>query len=168
MTKEYTDIDNYSLEDMLTSAIKAEAEANEVYTSLAGKVKNAFLKDRLLFLAGEEAKHKMILEDVWHKKFPGVGGILPDKSPVPMPKILIWDENMPISEVLTSAMEAEHAASEFYKVMASKVEETDTKQMLLYLSKMEAVHFRILEEERKNVEIFEDYDTPWPMMHVGP
>ena len=133
-----------------------------------GKVKNAFLKDRLTFLAGEEAKHKMILEEVWHKKFPGVGGILPDKSPVPMPEIKVWDENMPISDVLTSAMEAEDAAREFYKAMADKVEETETKHMLTYLSKMEAMHFRILEEERKNVEIFEDYDTTWPMMHVGP
>ncbi|MCK4717361.1 MAG: ferritin family protein [Thermoplasmata archaeon] len=153
------DIDQYTLEDLLTAAIKSEAEAKEIYGDLADRVTNAFLKDRLRFLAGEEEKHRAFLEKLRHKTFPDIGVALPEKSPVPMPEIKVWDENMPISDVLTSAMKAEQAAADFYTSLAGRFDDAETKNTLIYLSKMEAGHYRILEEERKNTELFEDYDT---------
>jgi len=162
------DISEYNIEDLLTSAIKSEAEAREVYSNISRNVKNAFLKERMDFLASEEKKHKEFLEKLWHKKFPGVGVALPETSPVPMPAMKDWDENIPVSEVLTSAMAAETAASEFYAALAERFEDKESKDLLNYLSKMEKGHYRILEVERSNAEEFEDYDSMWPMMHAGP
>jgi len=52
------DLSGYTLEDLLLAAIKSEVESERIYSSLAGRVGNFFLKDRLNFLAGEERRHR--------------------------------------------------------------------------------------------------------------
>jgi rubrerythrin len=76
---------------------------------------------------------------------------------------------MPLSEILESAMEAEVAAHAFYHRLADRFDEQpDVKKMLFFVASMELGHYKILEIERDNVKKFEDYDSQWPMMHVGP
>ncbi|MDG6220874.1 MAG: ferritin family protein [Candidatus Thermoplasmatota archaeon] len=162
------DLSKYKLEDMLSSAIKSEVESHQVYTMLYERTKNAFLRDRFKFLAGEEAKHKAFLEKLWQKKFPEIKFSLPKESPVPMPAILIPNEHVHLSQVLESAMGAEKAASQFYSDMRGWVDDKESKDLLAYLSKMEMGHYHILEVERNNSEEFEDFDAMWPMMHAGP
>ena len=48
------DLSRYTLEDVLLTALKSEYEANLLYSKLAESTKNAFLKERLMFLAKEE------------------------------------------------------------------------------------------------------------------
>ena len=162
------DLSAYSLEDLIVAAVKAETEAKGVYGKLASGVKNAYLKEKLQYLADEEEKHRAFMEDLYKSKFPGKTLVLPDESPVPMPEIEIRDEGMDLSEVLESAMEAEKAARDFYHELSKKFgAEPETKQTLEYFASMEWGHYKLLEIEKENALHIESYNEYWPMMHIG-
>lgn len=162
------DLSAYRLEDIFLTAIVSEEESQTAYTRLAERVKNAYLKDRLMFLADEEVKHKEFLLKAFQDRFSVKEPTLPQTSPLPLPNIIITDEQAPISEVLESAMKAELAAKDFYLGFAGLVEDTDQKRTLEYFARMEEGHYAILKVEMENSQRFEDYDDYWPMMHVGP
>jgi len=163
------DLTQFSLEELLLTAIKSEVEAHSIYSGLAKQVKNAVLKDHLNFLAGEEEKHRGFLEDAYHEIFPEREIKLPDKTPVPLPSIHIEHELVKLSEVLEQAMKAELAAHEFYRDLAPRFEDNPgIKNMLLKLSEMEMKHYEILKEEKEKAEKAEDAEIDWGMIHVGP
>jgi rubrerythrin len=164
------DLSIHNMEDLILTARKSELEAQQAYTELATGVKNFALKERLEFLAGEEEKHGQFFERLYRKKYPEKEMVIPqDKSPVPLPEINVDTENVPLSEILEGAMEAETAAREFYTALADRFrEQPEIQKMLLYIASMELSHYKILEIERDNARKFEDYDSEWPMMHVGP
>jgi len=163
------DLSEYTDEDLLLAATRAEVDARELYTGLASGVHNMMLRDRLAFLADEEAKHMAFLEQEYERRFPGKALDLPERSPVPLPAVRVTGEDVMISEVLGMAMEAERAARGFYISMAERFASVPaTRAMLLYFASMEMGHYHILSAERENVLRNEDYDVDWGMMHVGP
>ncbi len=153
-------LENYDLKTVLLAAIKSEIESKEVYETLADRVKNALLKDRLLFLANEEKKHRSYLESLYKNYFPNEDIKVPDKSPVPLPQVDASESRL-LSEIIEDAMKAELAAKEFYESMKSFVDDDKTKKMLQVLANMEQGHYEILSKELENLKQFEDYDTPW-------
>ncbi len=160
------DMDIYSLEDLLFAAIKSEIESKEVYKNLSAQVQNAFLKDKLAFLADEEEKHRKVIVSIFKKKFPDKEISLPQKSPVPLPQI---KTDGPVSEVFQSAMQAEKAAHDFYAALSEKfVNDTSLKRTMLYLAMMEMGHYKLLELEKDTMDRYEDYETTWPSIHLGP
>jgi len=162
------DLMQFSKEELFASAIKSEVESREIYSRLSEAVKNAFLKDRLAFLASEEEKHRAFLQSAFEREFPGRELILPEKTPVPLPEIRIPDETVPLSEVLESAMNAELASQEFYNSFATQFPENGhMRKTLEFFATMEQGHYKLLEMERENIERFEAYDAYWPMMHIG-
>jgi rubrerythrin len=162
------DLAGFSKEELFLSAIKSEVDSNEVYSRLSDSVRNAFLKDRLTFLASEEDKHRALLEDAFKREFSRKGITLPEKTPVPLPEMRIPDESVPVSEVLESAMNAELAAQDFYNSFAAQFPvDNDMRKVLQFFATMEMGHYRLLEIERENMQKFESYDTYWPMMHIG-
>ena len=163
------DLSNFDLEELLLAAIKSEVDSNNMYTKMSKKTKNGLLQDKLLFLAKEEEKHRLFIEEIYMNHFPEIKVILPKKSPVPLPEIKITDEEMPMSNLLDSAMQAEKFASEFYKSLAGRFEEsTKIYNTLLYFSDMEIGHLKILKMEKESMERFEESDVYWPMVHAGP
>ncbi|UCE27450.1 MAG: ferritin family protein [Candidatus Coatesbacteria bacterium] len=163
------DLSKYSLKDVALTAMKSEVESRVVYEKLADRVKNFMLKDRLKFLADEETKHYRFFEAFYGEEFPGEEIVLPDENPVPLPSVLVYDEAMPISEVISGAMDAELAAHGFNTDMADLfADREETRKMLLYIAKMELGHYKLLEHEKEMADEFETYDVEWPMVHEGP
>ncbi len=160
-------LEEYNLRTLLLAAIKSEVESKDVYETLAARVKNALLKERLLFLAGEEDKHRAFLEALYRQEFPGEEIELPDKTPVPLPHVDA-SENRLLSEIIEDAMKAELAAKDFYESMKDLLQDEKNRNMLQILANMEQGHYDILAKELENLKQFEDYDTYWPMMNIGP
>ncbi len=160
-------IDEFDLKTLLLAAIKSEVESKEVYETLANRIKNALFKERLLFLAGEEDKHRAFLEAYYRREFGDVEIALPEKSPVPLPHVDPSEDRL-LSEIIEDAMKAELAAKDFYESLKGKVSDEETRNMLQILANMEKGHYDILSQELENLKRFEDYDEYWPMMHVGP
>jgi rubrerythrin len=162
------DIERFDLEDLLLAAIKSEVESERIYSDIAKRVKNAFLKERMEFLANEERGHKKTLENIYHMNFGDKEIVLPEKTDVPLPEVIISNENDPLSMILEKAMEAEKASEDFYRSLAERFEDEKIKNMLIILAEMELTHYYLLEKEYENLKRFEDYDAVWPMMHAGP
>ena len=162
------DLSSFSLEELLLAAIKSEMESSKLYKKMAKKTKNGLLEDKLVFLANEEEKHRLYIEDTYNNHFPDNKMIIPKESPVPLPEVKI-SEDTPLSMLLKDAMKAEQAASDFYKNLACRFEEgTKINSTLLYFSDMEIGHYKILEMEKESMERFEEGDVYWPMVHAGP
>ena len=162
-------LDAYELADLLLTAVKSEIDSRKLYLGLSRKVRNAMLKDRFEFLAGEERKHEDFLRKMFRELFPGRDIVVPKKGVVPLPEIRIFDELLPLSEVLFAAMKAEEIASVFYRELAKRFEtDRPRRNMLLYFSRMEMGHYRLLELEKDNAERFEEYGEEQEFVHVGP
>lgn len=162
------DLKEYGKKDLLLAAIKSEIDSGEVYLQLASRVNNAFLADKLRYIAEEEEKHRDYLESVYKMEFQEGDIILPEISPVPLPEVKIVSPMIQASTVMEQAMEAERAASEFYQELSGFFDDPEVKDMLNYLSKMETGHYKLLEIERDHLISQEDYEVEWDMMHVGP
>jgi rubrerythrin len=162
------DLSRFDLEELLLAALKSEVESNQLYSKMAKKTKNGLLGDKLEFLANEEEKHRLFIEDIYKNHYPENEIILPKKTPVPLPEVK-FTEDSPLSKLLKEAMKAEQAASNFYKSLAGRFEEgTKLNNTLLYFSDMELGHLKILQMEKESMERFEEGDVYWPMVHVGP
>lgn len=163
------DLTAFSLEDLLLTGIKNEAEAREVYLAVAARVKNFLLRDRLRFLAAEEEKHEQLLKVIHKGKFPGRDATLPPSSPVPLPELHVPDDATPLTALLAQAMAAEQAAYDFYTALSTRVrDDKDAARMLAYMARMELGHYKLLEDERNAALEAEDINGVWPMTHVGP
>jgi len=163
------DLTSYNLEELLLAAIKSEEETNQVYSKLADHVQNGLMKDKFQFLASEEQKHKQYITDLYKSDFPDKTLHLPKTTPVPLPGVTIpKDEDIPVSKVLSQAMQAEQAAHDFYLALSERYENTAVKNMLHYFADMETGHYNILKQEKESMEWFEQSDVYWPMIHAGP
>jgi rubrerythrin len=159
----------YALVDLLLAALKSEIESQSVYSRVAQRVKNAFLKERLEFLAREEKRHQEALEGLFAQRFPGQAITIPDKPVVPLPEIRFRDEMVPLSEVFAQAMKAEQAAHDFYLQLAELFsDDREKKNLLLYFSMMEMGHYKLLDLEKGNLERLEEYGEEQELIHVGP
>jgi rubrerythrin len=162
------DLSNFDLEDLLLAAIKSEEDSNKLYSKMAKKTRNGLLEDKLKFLANEEVKHRIFIEDIYRNHFPENKIVLPKETPIPLPKV-DFSEEKPLSILLKDAMKAEKYASDFYKSLAGYFEEGGKiHNTLLYFSDMEIGHYKILEMEKESMERYEEGDVYWPMVHVGP
>lgn len=164
------DLRKYALNDLLLTAMKAEIESYAVYTKIAEKIKNGLLKDKFRFLAKEEKKHKTFIEQVYKAKFPKKKILIPKTTPVPLPSLIIPDEDAPLGTILKNAMAAEQAAHEFYQSLSKQFTKNDMaiRNTLSYFADMELQHYKILEIEKESMDRFEEADIYWPMVHAGP
>jgi rubrerythrin len=141
---------------LLGYAVRAEADANKIYTRMADRVRNLLLKEKFQLLALEEKKHKEILlrlfASMWGGEKPEIPKVV-DKRLLPAVTI---KPSSSLADVLSQAMNAEKSAREFYSSLAKKIQ-APNRQMLMYLSKVENTHFLMLRSEYILALQFEDY-----------
>src|SRR5512136_6339 len=115
-------------------AIGSEKDSFELYSKLASSVKDAFLKDRLSFIANEELKHGDYLTGLYKLTVKKDLVRLPDRSEVPLPEVKIPPGVTMASGIVYQAMTAEKAASDFYLALSELFEgEDQTRRTLEYL-----------------------------------
>jgi rubrerythrin len=159
--------------EILGVAIKSEIEAVRLYQSMATRVVNRDLKARLSFLAGEEEKHRRILENTYAKQFPGVPLALPALSLVPAVDPAL-QETAPIPELFRLAMQAEKLAEDFYAELSGLAMEQNSRMALTYLAHIEHSHYEMLRGELEMAERFpsyynaEEFELGTEMTHFGP
>ena len=163
------DLSKFALADLLLTAVKSEIESQNIYARLALRVQNAFLQERMNFLALEEKKHQTALEGIFRQRFPNQALVVPEKPVVPLPEIRFGDELVPLSEIIAQAMKAEKAAHDFYLHLAERFgDDFEKKNLLLYFSMMEMGHYKLLDLEKTNLERLEEFGQEQELIHVGP
>jgi rubrerythrin len=163
------DLSKFALADLLLTAVKSEKDSQVIYSRLARLVKNAFLQERMIFLAQEENKHQQALENIFRQRFPGREIVVPDRPVVPLPEIHFEDEMVPLSKIIAQAMKAEQAAHDFYLQLADLFgSDVEKKNLLLYFSMMEMGHYKLLDLEKSNLERLEEFSQEQELIHLGP
>ena len=145
-----------SVETLLGMAVRAEIDANQIYSHLAAQVSNPLLKEKFTFLALEESKHKTILEKLFSRMFPGEKIQIPAKTDESLLPAIQMSPSLSLVDILHQAMEAEKAAENFYLSLSGRVQKPQ-KEILVYLAKVEKSHYHMLHSEYILAQEFEDY-----------
>lgn len=165
--------DKASPHEVLTVAIRSEIEAANIYSELHDKVKNDLLRRKLKFLVFEEKKHRTILERLYSQRFPEKKIDLPENSFLPPVKLKI-DSKTSILDIFKAAQDAEGMSEDYYKDASRNVEDSESRKILDYLSRVERSHYFMIKSEIDLLEKFpdyyevEDFHFSHDMVHVGP
>lgn len=151
-----TDIDQATVKELLGMAIRAEIDANKIYSDLASRVSNSLLKEKFQMLAFEEKKHWNILENLHKAILKNQDIQIPEKTDEALLPAIEMTPSSPLIDIIYQAMEAERSAEQFYLRLAEKVQETQ-KRILEYLSKVEHSHYMMLKSEYTLAQEFADY-----------
>ncbi|WP_297435256.1 ferritin family protein [Thermococcus sp.] len=160
-------VKEFSLEELLGMAVKAEIGARKFYESLASRVDIPALKEKIEWLAGEEEKHEVLLRRMYSTMFPDKEIVFPSEHVGPELKPVARELQgvQDVIELIRWAMRAEEIAAEFYEEIEGMVGEEDRKRLMRYLSDMEKGHYYTL---RAEYELLLDWEMYSQMMHVGP
>jgi len=121
-------------------AVRMELEAIEVYTELAARVHNQFLRRRLLLVASEEVEHKRILDEAYQKQFPDIPfGIAPHRLPIEISSKSQRD-GMPVKDILFHAVNEERKARDLYLDSEQRIQDPATRAMFRFLAEWEFSH----------------------------
>jgi rubrerythrin len=132
---------------IIETAIKKEIEAYNFYHGVADKAKNPMLKDLFAELAGEEKKHRellqgMLTKDISKMKFdPSHDYKVGDNLPTPDLKV-----GMKPLEGLVVAIKKELEAMQMYTQLAKLATDTETQFLFSQLANMERGHKARLED----------------------
>jgi rubrerythrin len=150
------DVSKASVKELIGLALRSEIDSNKVYSRLAARVSNPLLKEKFEWLAYEEDKHKKILEKLSETLFQGEKVKIPDKTDKALLPSVNIAPSSSLADILYQAMESEKSAKNFYANVSRRVDNPQ-KKMLVYLSKVEHSHYRMLESEYTMALEFEDY-----------
>lgn len=144
-------IEDLSIEDILSMAIRAEIQARGFYNSLSEKISNAEVKKKVQSLAGDEARHQKIMEDLYRthlKKEPR--DILSREVPDIIRAIsaLRIDDKTQVMQVLDMAIDAEIAAARFYHQGSLLTSDPTARRIFEELEREEDGHFNYLVSEK--------------------
>lgn len=155
------DLQEYELNDLLLAALKSECDAGDLYEDQAERIENSIIQDKFLFLASEERKHREVIEKLLNRLYPGGDVSVPEESPVPIPDLSKLDGNSSLVEVIEWAMHAELSSRDYYLSMSSLMGKDTTEGISLkFLAEMELGHYRLLEIERNNITMGEEFGNP--------
>lgn len=148
------DLQDYSTDELLKTAIKSEEDSYQLYSTLNSHVGGENLSERLKFLAGEEMKHRAQLERIYFSRFPDedleINEIATD---VPLPLFKLDAGLVPVEDILEKAMESELITSEFYGSWNELIEDDrEISDLLRYLKEMERTHYEILKSEKEKLD----------------
>jgi len=129
-------------ENTLKFAIENEVRSNEFYSDAATKLKDQRLKDLFTELAGEERKHRQILEE-FIKAGPTAFhfDLFPDyKVAETVEDIQMPSTNMKPPDAIALAMKKEQEAMALYEAMANACGDPEQRKLLQELASMERQH----------------------------
>ncbi|WP_373501605.1 ferritin family protein [Desulfococcus sp.] len=131
---------------ILKNAIQSEIAAQKFYGDVAGKMKDAFLKNLFTGFVSEEKKHQEILE--------GFRAAIPEKLPFEesrdyhvaeaTPDPIVSPEMTP-TDAFALAMKKEEEAMNHYTHLAGGCTDAKQKEIFLELAAMERDHKRKME-----------------------
>jgi len=145
-----------SVKELLGHAIRSEIDSHSAYSGLAARVSNPLLKEKFEMLTFEEKKHQDILEKLYKILFQGDEIQIPDKADQALLPSINLLPSSSFVDILYQAMEAEKSAEDFYAKLSRRTENPQ-KKILIYLSKVEHSHYKMLESEYTLAQDFEDY-----------
>ena len=148
--------DFYSIQDVLSFAIRLEQASQAFYRQLSRKAHNPSVAQFLTTLVTEEKLHEVQLQRLLNER----GAIL-DKS-ISAEEVSRYVQAMDVSESLDYkeavklAMDKEYAAGMLYSVLAAVMDDKTLEEMFLLLSTQEKAHKKFFEKEYHRIRVSEN------------
>jgi len=145
--------DFYSIEDVLSFAIRLEQAAQEFYRLLSQKSHSRPVAQFLMTLVAEEKLHESQLQQILNER----GGVL--NQSISAEEVNRYVQAMNVSESLDYtnavklAMDKEKAAEMLYSVLAGVMDDNTLKEMFLLLSTQEKAHKKFFEKEYRRIRV---------------
>jgi rubrerythrin len=144
-------IEKMTIEDILGVAVVTEIQGHRFYQNLAEKISNPAVKKRIEGLAKDEARHQVMMEDLYRKIVGKEPQTLPAKG---VPDIIKAIASLRVNDrtqvlgVLEMAIEAETTSAKFYQRGASIATDNNIRLIFEELEREEDGHFNYLVSER--------------------
>ena len=133
--------------EALGIAIYNEQAAYDFYRALEDTIENEGGRNKFKFLAEDEKRHRQLLEERYEKESNGRTFVF---DTVRAKKVDVTvDSQASAIDAVDLALEAEKAASEFYKHAAETTKDEDGKRMFESLAEDEEDHYETLQAERE-------------------
>ena len=148
--------DFYSIQDVLSFAIRLEQASQAFYRQLSRKAHNPSVAQFLTTLVTEEKLHEVQLQRLLNEQ----GAVL-DKS-ISAEEVSRYVQAMDVSESLDYkeavklAVDKEKAAGMLYSVLAAVMDDKTLEEMFLLLSKQEKAHKEFFEKEYRRIRTSEN------------
>ena len=148
--------DFYSIEDVLSFAIRLEQAAQEFYRLLSQKSHSQPVAQFLMTLVAEEQLHESQIQQILDER----GGVL--NHSISAEEVNRYVQAMNVSEsmdytnAVKLAMDKEKAAEMLYSVLAGVMDDNTLKEMFLLLSTQEKAHKKFFEKEYRRIRMSEN------------
>ncbi len=155
----------------LKKAIKGEEDGYNFYDLLSKKATNKEAKRKLENLRDDEIRHKQVLLDIFHKHIGPELGELPPKGINALAEVFRrghLEDRKSEMEFINLAIEAELAATKYYKEERDMVDDDEFRRIFDQLADEEHSHFELLQAEREALSgnyYWFGYDEASPMEH---
>jgi len=140
-------------EEVLRKAIQGEKQAMIFYSEVSNMIINKKSKNLMQDLASEEEKHKNILQKrytiLYKKEFEEIPGFVFDEK-LDIKKLGLNTQSDAL-QILSSAIEAESHAIDYYSELLNQTESNEDIELLKSLIKFEEGHKNRLQEEYKSI-----------------
>ena len=145
-----------SIDEVIEFAVDREIEANQLYTDLARRTKNAAMRKVFEDFAKEELGHKAKLEAMKKGKTVASASVAPDLKIADYVVAVGPTSNMDYKDVLILAMKKEKASFRLYTDLAAEVRNEAQSKTFLSLAREEAGHKLRFEIEYDDVVLKEN------------
>jgi rubrerythrin len=138
-------------QNLLKQAVKSEIDGRRFYLYLAGKASNDEAKRKLTNLADDEARHEKALLGIYKKVYGEVLTGLPEKGISVLSKFFEnpeGREEMSEMQYIDLAIEAELAATNFYKAESEKATSEEFRKIYETMAVEEFCHYELLQAEK--------------------
>lgn len=143
--------DTAPAKELLKQAIKSEIDGRRFYNYLAAKTSNEDARRKLAGLAGDEVRHEKALRDIYKKIYGEKEIVLPEKGVGVLSDFFEnpeGREDMTERQYIDLAIEAELAATDYYKAEAARATSDDFKKIFERMATEEFSHFELLQAEK--------------------
>jgi rubrerythrin len=149
------DLNNFN--EVITFAIRKEAEAYNLYATYGQKVKDPAAKSMFAELAQQERKHREILEGVDQRDVDEYQlKMIPDLKISDFIDDQTFSPDMDFASALRLAIKREEAAFKMYHHLAEGTEDAELKKLFSVLAQEESKHKLRLENQYDENVMWED------------
>jgi len=164
-------MDKVKLAEILKTAIKGEEDGYTFYDLLSRKVTNPDAKRKLENLRNDEVAHKKVLYRLYEEHVGGEIGELPPMGLTALAEVLRrghLEDLKSEREFINLAIEAELAATKYYRENFEKTDRPEFKAIFGRLADEENLHYELLMAEREALSgnyYWFGYDESAPLEH---
>ncbi|MHC4287898.1 MAG: ferritin-like domain-containing protein [Planctomycetota bacterium] len=145
--------DFYSIEDVLSFAIRLEQAAQEFYRLLSQKSHNQPVAQFLRTLVAEEELHESQLRQILDERGDALNHSISAEEVNRYVQAMNVSESLDYTNAVKLAMDKEKAAEMLYSVLAGVIDDNTLKEMFLLLSKQEKAHKKFFEKEYRRIRV---------------